>query len=292
MQAGMGRSEGPGPIIGKTHLPPPCVSLLIFTLLLFFNCSSHVNLSCHNSVPQINDQHGVEWGFQQEGRGRGVCGWRRARAEPVLGAPAPAGLAAFRAGPWGSPNTDQQRNPPRPVPLDPGSGTRSGCVHGSEPGRHRVHASPRLTPSPQTLGLLGAEETSGLAQKCLSASRAGRCVLCAFGAPLSAGCALSSFPPVTYRHCPQDRGAPSLPTPGWPALRFLRLLWVLVLSSSCKSRLETKLRPGEHSGPALGSASPRLWPPLLALAYVRGSLPVAISPGLLLPPFSFGPLKK
>lgn len=111
-------------------------------------------------------------------------------------------------------------------------------------------------------------------------------------APLSAGSALSSLPPVTYRHCPQDRGAPSLPTPEWPAWRFLRLLWVLVPSSSCSSGLETKVWPGERAGPALGSASPRLRPPLLAMAHVRGNLPVAISPGLLLPPFSFGPLKK
>ena len=67
---------------------------------------------------------------------------------------------------------------------------------------------------------------------------------------------------------------------------------VLVPPSSCGSRLETKLRPGEPAGPAMGSASPRLRPPLLALAHAQGSLPVAISPGLLLPPFSFGPLKK
>ena len=35
VQAGVGRSEGPGPITGKTHLPPPCVSLFIFTLIFF-----------------------------------------------------------------------------------------------------------------------------------------------------------------------------------------------------------------------------------------------------------------
>lgn len=181
---GRGAERGPGTHYWKDAPASSLRFSIDFYFNFFFNCSSHVNLSCHNSVPQINDQHGVEWGFQQGGRGRGVCGWHRARAEPVLGAPAPAGLAAFRAGRWGSPNTDQQRNPPQPVPLDPGSGTRSGCVHGSEPGRRRVHASPRRTPSPQTLGLLGARETSGLAQKCLSASRAGRCVLRAFGASL------------------------------------------------------------------------------------------------------------
>ena len=108
-------------------------------------------------------------------------------------------------------------------------------------------------PSLQTLGLLRARETSVLPQKCLSASRAGRCVLPAFGASLQFP-ALSSFPPITYRHCPQDRGAPSLPSPEWPARRFLRLLWVLVPYSSCGPK-ETRLPPVSH-GAAVGSASP------------------------------------
>ena len=262
-----------------------------FLLYFFLNCSSHVNPSCHNSAPQINDQHGVEGLFQQGGRGRGVCGWHRARAEPVLAAPAPAGLAAFRAGRWGSPNADQQRNPPRPVPLDPGLGTGTGGVHGSEPGRRRVHASPRWTPSPQTLGLLRARETSVLAQKCLSASRAGRCVLPAFGASL---CSFRfvQFPTSQIQTLSPGQGLPFPSHPRVACSARPAFAVVLVPPSSCGSRLETKLRPGEPAGPAMGSASPRLRPPLLALAHAQGSLPVAISPGLLLPSFSFGPLKK
>ena len=79
----------------------------------------------------------MAWSGVSAGRTGQGCVWRaQASAEPVLGAPAPAGLAAFRAGRWGSPNTDQHRNPPRPVPLNPGSeaGPRQGtCIPKTSP---------------------------------------------------------------------------------------------------------------------------------------------------------------
>lgn len=110
-------------------------------------------------------------------------------------------------------------------------------------------------------------------------------------APLSAVSALCSFPPVRYRHCPQDRGSPSLPTPEWPALRVLRLLWCWCPPVPAGPAWRLSSGPVSPQGqqwaqPVLGSGHP-CWHWLMP----RGAY-LGLSPGLLLPPFSFGPLKK
>ena len=220
-----------------------------------------------------------------------MCGWHRACAEPVLAAPVPAALAAFRAGRWGSPNADQQRNPPRPVPLDPGSGTGTGVSTDLSPAEAR-YTHPHDEPPPrrhwvcsgpgkQVFLLRNVSPPPGLAAASFPAFGASLCSFRFVQFPTSQVQTLSprTGAPLPFPHPSGLLGA-SCVRCGAGAPQFLR------------SRLETKLPPGEPAGPATGSASPRLRPPLLALAHAQGSLPVAISPGLLLPSFSFGPLKK